>query len=140
MCTKTITHDGLHTYRVVRGTTQEETEVKARLQMGAWNERWKASQDAAAARQERLTKRGWADRPSDHDRRAKDRAIELTKDAEAAVLASRSLLVSALKDTPSLEWESLKDNSAFERPQPSIILGLGLLATPAGEPCELGAP
>ena len=36
-----ITHEGLHAYRKVRGVTKEEVETKARLQLDAWNARWK---------------------------------------------------------------------------------------------------
>src|SRR4029077_13657501 len=119
MWTMTITHDGLHTFRVVRGVTQQEVETKARLQREAWNERWKKLQEAAAAGQERLTRRNWTDQQTEIDRRAKNHALELTKDAEAAINAAGSLLDSALESNPSFDWERLKDRTTFPTPQPS---------------------
>ena len=35
-----VQHDGLKAYRVVRGVTKQEAELKATLQVSAWNERW----------------------------------------------------------------------------------------------------
>jgi len=114
-----IKHEGLHAYRNVRGATKEEAETKARLQIEAWNVRWKRLLDAEATRQERLKKRGWADKQSDIDKRAKEHALELTKDAEAALDGLRELLSRALGQTHSFNWESLKDSSKFEKPVPT---------------------
>jgi hypothetical protein len=35
-----VQHEGLKAYRVVRGVTQKEADLKARLQVAAWNERY----------------------------------------------------------------------------------------------------
>ena len=42
MWEKTIRHDGLHAYRVVRGQSQYEVDMKARLQLAQWEERWQS--------------------------------------------------------------------------------------------------
>src|SRR6266850_1703976 len=114
-----IKHEGLHAYRNVRGSTKEEAETKARLQIEAWNVRWKRLLDAEATRQERLRKRGWADKQSDIDKRAKEHALALTKEAEATLDGIRGLLSHALSQTHSFNWESLKDTSRFEKPEPT---------------------
>ena len=35
-----VKHDELRAYRVMRGVTREEAELKASLQVANWNERW----------------------------------------------------------------------------------------------------
>jgi restriction system protein len=114
-----IKHEGLHAYRNVRGATKEEAETKARLQIEAWNVRWKRFLDTEATRQERLKKRGWADKQSDIDKRAKEHALALTKEAEATLDRLRGLLGRALGQAHSFNWESLKDTSRFEKPEPT---------------------
>lgn len=114
-----ITHEGLHAYRKVRGVTKEEVETKARLQLDAWNARWKRFLDTAAARQARVQKRYQWERQSEIDKRAKEHALQLTKDAEAMSSALQELLSQSLAETHSFEWESLKDTSKFDKPCPS---------------------
>jgi restriction system protein len=114
-----IKHEGLHAYRNIRGATQQEAETKARLQIEAWDVRWKRFQEIAAARQQRLAKRGWADKQADIDRRAKEHAVELTKEAEAALDGLRGLLKHALGHAHIFNWEGLKDSSTFDKPKPT---------------------
>lgn len=113
-----VKHEGLHAYRTVRGATQQEADTKARLQIAAWDARWAQLVERETARQKRLEKRNWADKQSDIDRRAKEHALELTKDAEAAMDGLRELLRSVLVKPKSFDWESLKDTSRFEKPEP----------------------
>jgi restriction system protein len=113
-----IKHEGLHAYRRVRGATQQEAETKARLQIDAWNVRWARLVEREAARKERLRKIGWADKQSDIDKRSKEHAIELTKEAESAIAGLRGLLNAALTRAHSFNWESLKDRSRFEKTEP----------------------
>lgn len=114
-----IKHEGLHAYRKVRGATREEAETKARLQIDAWNARWDRVLQTAAARQERFQKKYQWERQSEIDRRAKEHARELTKDAEVAISGLRELLNRALVQVQSFDWESLKDRSNFEKPAPT---------------------
>ena len=79
-----VKHEGLHAYRTVRGATQQEADTKARLQIEAWDARWTRLVERETTRQKKLEKRNWADKQSDIDKRAKEHALELTKEAEAA--------------------------------------------------------
>jgi len=125
-----VSHEGLHTYRVVRGATKEEAELRARLQIEAWNARWARLVAAEAARQQRINKRDWSDRQADIDRRARDEALQLTKEAEAELALARNLLSSALGKNHELDWKSLKDTNSFAEPKPSPPLPKSLQAEP----------
>ncbi len=114
-----IKHEGLHAYRSIRGATQQEAETKARLQREAWDVRWTRFQEIAATRQLRLAKRGWADKQADMDKRAKEHALELTKDADAAIDGLRGLLKHGLGNAHIFNWEGLKDSSTFDKPKPT---------------------
>src|SRR5260370_24256168 len=111
-----IKHEGLHAYRNVRGATKDEAETKARLQIEAWNVRWKRLLDAEATRQERLKKRGWADKQSDIDKRAKEHALVLTKEAEVTLDGLRGLLSLALRQVPSFNSEICQEITHFQKP------------------------
>lgn len=113
-----IKHEGLHAYRTVRGATEQEAQTKARLQIDAWNARWVKLVARESARQERLKKKNWAEKQSDIDKRAKEHALVLTKEAEAAVDGLRTLLGDALAKGRPFDWESLKDSSQFGKPEP----------------------
>jgi restriction system protein len=125
-----IKHEGLHAYRTVRGATQQEAETKARLQAEAWDARWARLVERETSRQKKLEKRNWEDKQSDIDKRAKEHALELTKDPEAAMDGLRELLSSALDKPQSFNWESLKDTSRFEKPEPSVPGLEGIPAEP----------
>jgi restriction system protein len=125
-----VKHEGLHAYRTVRGATQQEADTKARLQIEAWDARWTRLVERETARQKKLEKRNWADKQSDIDKRAKEHALELTKDAEAAMDGLRELLSGALGKPQSFNWESLKDTSRFEKPEPPVPGLEGFTAEP----------
>ena len=114
-----IKHEGLHAYRKVRGATKDEAETKARLQIDAWNARWKRLVHTAVEREQRLRKRNWAEAQSETDKRAREHALALTKDAEATLAALKDLLGRALTQVHPFDWEGLKDKSRFEKPEPS---------------------
>jgi hypothetical protein len=77
-----VQHEGLKAYRVVRGVTQEEAELKANLQIAAWNERWARTLVALKAKQEKL-QRSWDIDANKESARA--RTGELQKQIEALV-------------------------------------------------------
>jgi hypothetical protein len=89
MWEKRISHEGLHTYRVVRGVSKEEAELKARLQLLAWQDRWSRLQAVEAKRRERLSRRAGWERQAEIEKRARDVALELTREAEAEMPPSR---------------------------------------------------
>ena len=106
-----IRHDGLNAYRVIRGRAKEEVELKARLQLAAWNERWQRVQSAARVREERL-KRSY----SNEERRRI--ATERTTEAQAGLKTLEGTLTDALSRDPSVDWDSLKDHLGYAVPQP----------------------
>jgi len=85
--------------------------------------RWKRLLDAEATRQERLKKRGWADKQSDIDKRAKEHAVALTKEAEATLDGFEGCSVRTLGRRTLLTGTVLKDTSRFEKvePTPSVL-------------------
>lgn len=113
-----VTHEDLHAYRVIRGVSKEEAEVKARLQLEAWNVRWKRRQETEAARQKRLHQKALFDKQVDCDKRAKQHALELTREAEANIAAVRSLLKDSLRKDRSFNWDGLKDTTTFTKDRP----------------------
>jgi len=94
-------------------------EHRARLQKEAWDARWARFQAAEPARQQRsINKRVWNDRQADIDRRGRDEALKLTKEAENELSVVRSLLSSALGKNHELDWNGLRDTTCFTEPSP----------------------
>jgi predicted RecB family nuclease len=85
MWEKRIIHEGLHAFRVVRGQTQEEVAIKARLQVAAWADTWRRRQEKQAAAEKLLQQRSWQERQIDIDCRAKAFATNRTRELESAL-------------------------------------------------------
>ncbi len=113
-----ITHEGLNTFRVVRGFTAEEVQTKARLQLAAWAERWQRKQEIESGRQRQIEKRTAWEQQAEVDKRRKSLALKRTLEAEAAVETVRNLLSSALGVAPTFHWEGLRDQTQFTTPEP----------------------
>jgi len=122
MWEKRIVHQGLHAYRMIRGSTQDEVEVKARLQLAAWEERWSRRKEIQAARDNRLSKKSGWELQVELDRRAKSIALELTKEAEKAIYEAKNLLVDALTEPKTFEWQSLKDTAPYSKQKPGVAV------------------
>jgi restriction system protein len=118
MWEKRIIHEGLHAFRVVRGQTQEEVEIKARLQVGAWADTWKRRQEKQAAAEKLLQQRSWQERQIDIDRRAKAVATDRTRELESALYAARNLLMDAITKPKTLDWAALRDSKRFTKSPP----------------------
>lgn len=118
MWEKRISHEGLNTYRVVRGYSQEEVEIKARLQSEAWEERWQRKLEIESARKKQTEKRTAWEQQTEVDKRKKSLALKRTLEAEEAVEAVRNLLSSALVAAPALDWQSLRDSTQFLATKP----------------------
>jgi restriction system protein len=99
MWEKRIRHDGLKAYRVVRGQTQSDVELKARLQESIWEERWQKKVHISSQRLNQFT--------------AKGIALERTKELESYRDELSNILTSVLDDTGPFDWEKLKDKSQF---------------------------
>jgi restriction system protein len=121
MWEKRIIHEGLHAFRVVRGATEEEVEIKARLQLAVWAERWRRKQQVEETRRKHaMQAQAWQSQ-ADIDKRAKAAALELTKEAEAAVAGLKTLLSDALANQHQFDWKKLEDQTTFTKAEPLAI-------------------
>lgn len=105
-----VQHDGLKAYRVVRGATQQEADLKANLQIAAWNERWARMQSALRARQEKLQK-SWDIEANKESARTRTEELQRQLDALDSILPV-GIAYSVLS------WEDLKDKTTFTLPPP----------------------
>lgn len=106
-----IKHEGLHKYRVVKGATAEIMHLRAEMQLRAWNEQWERAQSARSERE--------AQRKAASTKEAnKNFAAERTRDAQEAIGILDCLLTSVLEDDHAIDWEKLKDHSAYSIPRP----------------------
>jgi hypothetical protein len=90
-------------YRVVRGYTQEEAELKAGLQLAKWDERWQSLQ----AKQKKIASLGYG----------KGIAAGRSEEIQEHVTALETLLKSSLQQPP-FGWDCLKDRSVFKENPP----------------------
>ncbi len=96
---KRITHAGLNTYRLIRGQSQDDVNLKARLQSAQWEERWQAKTRAQKSRANHMT--------------GKELALERTLELERQRDALQTLLSDAIKARAPFDWEALKPRSPF---------------------------
>ena len=98
-----VQHPGLNAYRVVRGVTQQEAELKASLQVAVWNERWEKKQLSART----------------HLNLKVNKATASVRTAELRVqiAALEAILAVGLQQQP-FRWLDLKDGAAFTQPRP----------------------
>src|ERR1041385_166155 len=103
-----IRHEGLHKYRVIKGTDRFVVEQKAAAQRAIWNSMW-------ASRIERARKA--ADKES---------AQERTQEAHEILKGRENLLKDSLQIGHAIDWDSLKDKSKFSTPKPDEPMELVL--------------
>ena len=108
-----ISHEGLHKYREIKGTDKHVVEQKAFVQQKQWEEMWVKKQEAIQkkvireqATQQKAEKSTWAD--------------QQTIEAQEQLSIIDNTLVHTLGIDDKIDWESLKDNSMFNRPKPII--------------------
>lgn len=106
-----ITHQGLNKFRVIRGATVAEAQIKATLQQKAWNEQWQRRQQAALMRQKRKE-------AANNKEMRKLLAAEQDKEAKEAIDAIEKLLQDATTRDHRVAWSSLKDLSVYPVPYP----------------------
>ena len=103
MFERRISHEGLKAYRVVRGSTGYDVQLKAEYQLQIWNDRWRSKQ----TRSERVF--------------GKERAISLaqqrTEQARAELDRLAAILSRAL-ERRGFCWDTLKDRAVFSEMQP----------------------
>lgn len=102
-----IRHDGLGKIRTVRGETQGEVEEKARAQLLAWEKAYRRKLE-----RDRRHERSVAVQKS------KEHALALTKSFEASRARLAAILRETLTIDDAIDWNSLKNNAAFEEPEP----------------------
>jgi restriction system protein len=117
---KTIYHRGLKASRVVRGSTSEEVELRAQLQVDAWDQRWRKAQQSAA-KLELRQKTALAGSGK------KGLALQRTREAEAELAALGNILREGIETDHALDWDSLKSQAPFSTPRPKA-------AAPAATP------
>jgi len=107
-----VRHDGLHKYRVIRGTDRYGAERQAKAQVAAWNEIWTQKQQADAAIKAKAASAQAKDQK-------KSLAAERTKEAQAALSQLDQILIEGLKRKQRVTWDSFIDNRPFPEPLPS---------------------
>ena len=107
-----VRHDGLNKYRLIRGTDKYIVEQKANAQLNSWNEMWEKKLEAESRRQEK-------EQIAAERQKGKELAEEKTRDAQDTLDAIERTLHYALSVDDKINWEELKDHSAFpeQRPQ-----------------------
>jgi restriction system protein len=106
-----IKHEGLHKYRVVKGETPAIMQLRAEMQMKSWNEQWERVQSSRAKKQAQLK--------AAHTKETnKQSAAERSREAQQDLDALDQVLTSVLELDHTIDWERLKDHSAFPSPEP----------------------
>lgn len=106
-----VKHDGLHKYRVIRGSDPYIVEQKAKAQQATWDEMWQKKLAAEKKRQERELEK------SDRERK-KQIALERTEQAQKAIRDIENALHHTLSIDDTIDWGSLKDFSKFSGHEP----------------------
>jgi restriction system protein len=108
---KKVFHPGLKTFRIIRGSDNGTVELRAKLQMEAWNTRWEKIQQATAkkAKEEASARISF---------QRKHLALKRTREAEERLNALGRILRDGIEIDHVLDWEKLKDRSPFSEPEP----------------------
>jgi len=111
-----VRHDGLHKYRLIRGTDRHVVEQKARAQLLAWDEIWQKKRTVQAARTAK-------EREVQQKDAKRSLAAERTAEAEEAISGIEQTLLRTLDVNDRIEWDSLLDKKPFPtsssvRPKP----------------------
>lgn len=143
-----VSHNGLGKYRHIRGSDKNVVEQKAQYQKMQWDEQWQRKLDADRRVQEK--NRAAQQRAAERDRtvQEKERLREETalvkarkkeeaqrykderkqegveRDAEAkeAIETLNNILNHTLKINDAIDWNKLKDKTAFKEPPPKLEL------------------
>ncbi len=112
-----IQHAGLNAFRLVKGVTREDAELKAQLQSSVWDERW-ARQQKVRANQIQRENRAISIVEN------KALAASLTSEAKERIASVENLLRVSLGRGRYFDWDVLKDRTAFSHaliPKAEII-------------------
>lgn len=104
-------HDGLKKHRLIRGETEEIVRLKARLQIDEWDARW-----SIVNTRERVSADRFLGKIQQDQRRWF--AAERTEEAQQDLEALASILKHTLAVNDAIDWEALKDTTAFPESKP----------------------
>ena len=106
-----ISHDGLHKYRVIKGTDKYVVEQKARAQLAKWDDMWQKKQT-------QLRKKRMREEKAREKEQKKQLAKQQTQEAESVIESLSLVLQHTLDIDDTIEWESLMDIAEFPEPEP----------------------
>lgn len=120
MWEKRIAHPGLNAYRVIRGQSQFDVNMKAVAQEAIWAERWNKRIEAEKTRVAKARRLEARHLSSIQITEAKNFAIEQTRELEREREQLETILKSSLARQSKLDWERQKDRSQFAIPKPTL--------------------
>lgn len=107
-----IRHDGLGKYRHIRGSDRLIVTQKAEAQKRAWDDAWFKKQEIEEKNKKRLFL-------LNKKEAARQLAAEQTEEAQEILHSLQRTLHHTLQIDDKIEWESLKDTTAYPYPCPS---------------------
>lgn len=112
MWEKRISHPGLKAFRVIKGYTEADVELKAQLQISLWDERWARIKSAEANRNAKALAKLNVEQKKQH-------AITCTRQAEEQRDALARLIFDSIELDHVVDWEALKDRKPFSEAKPT---------------------
>lgn len=106
-----VCHQGLHKYRLIKGTDRYVVEQKAAAQRRVWDEMWEKKQAAEAVRESR-------ERAVLEKEAKKALAAERTVETQEALAGIEHTLLHTLNINDRIEWDSLLDRKPFPKSLP----------------------
>ena len=101
-----IRHPGLHEFKIVRGSTRQEAEEKAHLQLAKWEEKWRKQVERMTIASSKEAK--------------KELASLRTDEAKQAIQEVEDILTSSLSVYHPIDWDSIHDKSSYPESKPII--------------------
>jgi restriction system protein len=117
-----VRHAGLGKYRVISGTDQYVVEAKAQAQRVEWESRYQQilekERDKQRQSQMKQNAKARLEREKCELQDKLDEAEERTKEAQEALSAVKTILLSAIQHETTVDWDKLKRHEPFSKPKP----------------------
>ena len=121
-----VGHQGSGKYRIISGPDRTTAEAKAEARWQMWEHDYRKQQAKEQARvraaeaKEQARTRAASERRAAHEEleAKKQEAAERTSEAERAIAEVKNTLLSALEVKSAVDWEKLKANKPFPKPDP----------------------
>lgn len=115
MYEREIKHEGLHKYRLIRGTDPNVVDQKAQAQLNQWREMWNKK---VAKELEQKEKKKQAEKIEEK----KTLAVQQTEEAQELLQNIENTLLYTLPRHDAINWEGLKDHSTYSvlPPEPPV--------------------